>query len=124
MTGSRDFAIRLAREDEYAAVDELIVAAYSHDYGEEDPNDDPFYRSRVRADTYEVWVAVDASGEVLGSATLRRPGTPPLHEDYEPDVLDLRLLGVSPRARRRGIAAALMLRAVERAREGGSRPSP
>lgn len=120
MSGDAGFTIRLARGADHAAVDELIELAYAHDYGPSEHGErDPFSRSEVRAEAYEVWIAVDAAGELLGSVTLRRPGTPPLHEDYEPDVLDLRLLGVSPRARRRGVAAALMRRAIERAREGG-----
>lgn len=139
--------VRQARPGEHAAVDALIDEAYAHDYGpSEGHGEDPFRSSEVRARIYEVWVAVEGgaaveagapveanaaterdaaaagvggAGELLGSATFRRPGTPPLHEDFGPETLDLRLLGVSPRARRRGIAAALMRQAVEQARVGG-----
>lgn len=124
------YVIRQAVPGEHAAVDALIDAAYAHDYGpSEGHGQDPFRRSEARARTYEVWVAVDEGvaaesagagpGELLGSATFRRPGTPPLHEDFGPETLDLRLLGVSPHARRRGVAAALMRQAVEQARAGG-----
>ena len=111
--------VRLAREEEYGAVDALIAEAYAHDYGPTDESGDPIRRAAARSRDYEVWVAVDEAGELLGSVTLRRRGGPPLHEDVAPDELDLRLLGVAPRARRRGVAAALMARAAERAVESG-----
>lgn len=111
--------IRRPVPEEYAAVDRLIEESYAHDYGPSDAHDDPVYRSEVRDRDYEVWVAVDADGALLGSVTLRAPGGPPLHEDIGEHELDLRLLGVSPRARRRGVAAALMRQAEARAVETG-----
>lgn len=114
-----ELVIRRPSPEEYAAVDRLIEESYAHDYGPSDPHDDPVYRSAVRDRDYEVWVAADAGDRLLGSVTLRAPGGPPLHEDVAEDELDLRLLGVSPSARRRGVAATLMRQATARAAESG-----
>lgn len=111
--------IRRPSPEEYPAIDRLIEESYAHDYGPSDSHDDPVYRSAVRDRDYEVWVAVDADGRLLGSVTLRAPDGPPLHEGVAEHELDLRLLGVSPRSRRRGVAAALMRQAEERAVETG-----
>lgn len=111
--------IRRPSPEEYPEIDRLIEESYAHDYGPSVPHDEPVYRSEVRDRDYEVWVAADAGGELLGSVTLRAPGGPPLHEDIAEHELDLRLLGVSPRARRRGVAAALMRQAEVRAAETG-----
>lgn len=111
--------IRRARPDEYEAVDRLIAEAYAHDYGESDESGDPMRRAAARDRAHEVWVALAADGELLGSVTVRAGGGPPLHEDFAPHELDLRLLGVSPLARRRGVAAALMRRVVETAGRSG-----
>lgn len=111
--------VRLARAEELDAVDELIRDAYAHDYGPADERGDPMHLARVRAERFDVWVAVDAVGGLLGSVTTRRAGGPSLHEDVEPDELDLRLLGVSPAARRRGIGAALMGHVLSEAARSG-----
>lgn len=112
--------VRPARPDEHAAVDRLIAEAYAHDYGEsEDEHDDPMYAAAYRAREYDVWVAVDAAGGIVGSATTRRAGGPSLHEDFRDDELDLRLLGVASTARRRGIAAAIMRAVIAHAARDG-----
>ncbi|MBO1900527.1 GNAT family N-acetyltransferase [Leucobacter weissii] len=112
--------IRKARSDEYAEIDRLIADAYAHDYGPGDSDGDPVRSAEVRARDYDLWVAVEGDA-LLGSVTTRRPGGPALHEDFGDDELDLRLLGVSPDARRRGIAASLMRFVVDRARAQGFR---
>ena len=111
---------RLADPSEYEAIDRLIDDAYAHDYGPSDHRDEMRF-ARVRAEAFDVWVARDETGELLGSVTTRRRGSPSLHEDVAEDELDLRLLGVSPAARRRGVAAALMRRVIEHASESGFR---
>ena len=111
--------IRRARAHEYAGIDRLIAEAYAHDYGASDESGDPIRSAEVRDRTYEVWVALAADGELVGSVTVRAAGGPPLHEDFAENELDLRLLGVSPRARRRGVGAALMRRVAEEAGRGG-----
>lgn len=112
-------AIRRAGAGDYAAIDTLIAEAYAHDYGPQSASGDPMHRAAVRDINYEVWVAEDAAGELLGSVTLRRFGGSALHEDVADHELDLRLLGVSPRARRSGVGAALMGHAAELAAEAG-----
>ncbi len=107
-SGPTPVAVRPARPDEFAAIDALLGAAYAHDYGPDESAGDPFRAAAVRAGAYDVWVAEGRDGSLLGSVTTRRPGGPPLHEDVAPDELDLRLLGVAPAARRRGVGAALM----------------
>ena len=72
-----------------------IDDAYAHDYGPSDHRDEMRF-ARVRAEAFDVWVARDETGELIGSVTTRRPGGASLHEDVAVDELDLRLLGVSP----------------------------
>jgi len=108
------------RPDEFAADDALVEAAYSHDYGPRDHGDDPFYRAQWRSVAYEVQVARDAAtGELLGSVTIPRPGGEEVVADARGDELGFRLLATSPRARRRGIGEALVRRVVAIAAERG-----
>jgi len=72
-----------------------------------------------RAGSATVLVAVEG-GRILGSATLELDGRiddddPPLH----PDEAHIRMLGVDPEARGRGIARALIDACFTRAREAG-----
>jgi ribosomal protein S18 acetylase RimI-like enzyme len=76
---------------------------------------------RERAGRTVVLVAVE-DGRILGSATLElegrtEEGEPPV----PPDEAHLRMLGVHPDARRRGIARMLMDASVEEARGAGKR---
>lgn len=111
--------IRRAQPDEYAEVDALITDAYAHDYGPSDGGSDPVRLAAVRDRDFDVWIARSLDGELLGSVTLRRRDGEALHEDTGPRELDLRLLGVSPSARRRGVGAALMRQAATSAAEAG-----
>lgn len=114
--------IRLMRPEEAETVDAVVAAAYAHDYDAVPGNDEFARRAALRAVDHDVWVAADAtSNEVLGAVTVRRPGAVALHEDAASDELDLRLLAVSPTARRRGIARALMAQVEEHARAHGYR---
>ena len=110
--------IALAGPSEHEAIDQLIDDAYAHDYGPSDHRDEMHF-ARVRAERFDVWLARDAAGELVGSVTTRRRGGPSLHEDVADHELDLRLLGVSPVARRRGVAAALMRGVIEHAASEG-----
>lgn len=112
--------IRLAEADEFDAVDRVIDAAYAHDYGPSEPHD-AMHFARNRAELYDVWIARDAAGQVVGSVTTRRAGGPSLHEDVADDELDLRLLGVSPSARRLGVGAELMRFVIVEAERQGFR---
>ncbi len=116
--------VRQAHPADATAVDQLVAAAYAHDYGPREHGDganDPMQRSTIRAREYDVWVAEDGAGTILGTVTTRRPGGPSLHEDVAGDELDLRLLGVAPAARRRGVGVALMRFTQERAAAAGFR---
>lgn len=73
-----------------------------------------------RAERTDVLVAVEEDGRLVGSATLELGGRideddPPL----APDEAHIRMLGVHPEARRRGVARALVDACVERARREG-----
>lgn len=110
--------IALATPEQYEAIDQLIVEAYAHDYG---PNEhrDAMNFAKNRAEEFDVWAARDEQGELVASITTRRADGPSLHEDVRDNELDLRLLGVSPSARRRGIGAALMQFVRDHAAEAG-----
>ena len=72
-----------------------------------------------RAGRTTIIVAVEA-GRILGSATLELDGrTEPGSEPLGADEAHIRMLGVSPDARRRGVARLLMAACEERAREAG-----
>lgn len=120
-----EVAIRLARPGEFPAIDRLIDDAYAHDYGRDEDHDSPMSASAFRAVDFDVWAAADPdpgsddTGTLIGSVTTRRRGGPPLHEDFRPDELDLRLLGVSPLARRRGVGAAIMRAVIAHAESIG-----
>ncbi|GAA1627680.1 hypothetical protein GCM10009805_22490 [Leucobacter chromiireducens subsp. solipictus] len=116
-----EIRVRSASSADFAAIDAVIDAAYAHDYGPRAGGTDPMHRAAERAREHDVWIAVDAHGTTLGSVTTRRLGGPPLHEDVATDELDLRLLGVSPAARRRGVAASLMREVAARAESQGWR---
>ncbi len=119
MTG---LIIRPVAPDEHDAVDALIATAYEFDYGPTPHGEDELQHSVVRAERFEVWNAADGeTGELLGSITTPRDGGEQLLEDATPNELDFRLLAVSPRARRRGVGAALTRHVVDLARERGLR---
>lgn len=114
--------VRLVAEGEHDAVDELVRAAYEHDYGPRQHGDDPFRLAVNRARLAEVWVAVDTvSGELLGSVTVSREDGERMMEDLRDDELDFRLLAVAPTARRRGVGERLTRHVVDLARRRGRR---
>lgn len=113
--------IRLARQAEYDAVGELVLAAYRDDY----PMLDAEYLAEIadvagRAATGLVWVAEDAeSGRLLGTVTTPVPGEL-LTTVGRPGEMDIRLLGVDRAARGRGIGALLTRHGVRLARIRGA----
>lgn len=110
--------IEFARPEEHEEIDRLILDAYAHDYGPSERGDSMRF-ARVRAEQFDVWVARDQEGTILGSVTTRRVGGRALHEDTGVGELDLRLLGVSPRARRQGIGAKIMREVTRYAQQEG-----
>lgn len=117
-----EFVVRPPRADELGAVGKLTVAAYrtdglleaDADYAEE------LADAARRAVEAELLVAVEASGELLGSVTVVRPGTA-YAEISRPDELEFRMLATAPAARRRGVGEALVHAVLERARELGAK---
>ena len=118
-----EIEVRPAKQDEYAAVGDLAVEAYladglvRHEYL-------PTLRdAAARAAAGELLVAVDAvTGDLLGTASLFTTAAgPDWAEGASPDDAVLRMLAVSPEARRRGVARALTLECIRRAHEMGLR---
>jgi ribosomal protein S18 acetylase RimI-like enzyme len=115
--------VREARPEEYAEAGAVTALAYREFVR---PGDDTWeaYLERIadvpaRAGIAPVLVAVEA-GRVLGSATLElvariEDEDPPL----APDEAHVRMLGVHPEARGRGVARALMDACFEMARRAG-----
>lgn len=114
--------VRPARVEELAEVGDLTVAAYDAD-GYLVP-DDPYVshlRDAVtRAREAEVYVATlaDLPGRIAGTVTFCPEGSP-WSELARPGEGELRMLGVTPEARRRGVGEALVGTCIERSRELG-----
>ncbi len=114
-----DLTIREVRPEEYAALGDLIVAAYRI-VGELDPG----YLEHVhdvgaRAAVCPVLVAVDPGGRVLGGVTyVPGPGTPYSEVEREGEA-GFRMLAVDPAAQGLGVGRRLVLSCIERARRDG-----
>lgn len=116
--------VREAFPEEYEEAGEVVALAYQEfvDPGEEGWAE---YLARIRdvagrSDRTTILVAVE-SGRVLGCVTLELVGRVEDHVD-EPlaeDESHVRMLGVLPEARRRGIARMLMEDCTARARKAG-----
>jgi ribosomal protein S18 acetylase RimI-like enzyme len=114
---------RLATPHEYDEAGRVTALAYAEFVG---PGEhawaeyvDEIADVRSRADVAEVIVALD-EGRIVGSATLELgdridADDPPLG----PDEAHIRMLGVDPEARGRGVARALMDACFATAREAG-----
>ncbi len=116
--------VREARPDEYDEAGRVTALAY-HEFARPDDPDWQAYLARIadvrgRAGRTTILVAVD-DGRILGSATLELDervepeGDPTL----APDEAHIRMLGVHPDARRRGVATRLMAACFARAGERG-----
>ncbi|WP_246023703.1 GNAT family N-acetyltransferase [Nocardia yunnanensis] len=121
VTGESDgrVEIRDARGEDFAAVGELTVEVY---VGEGHVNPQSPYVAELadtatRAESAEILVAV-RGGEVLGSLTMARPGTP-YADIARPGELEFRMLAVSKRARGLGVGTALLRRVIDTARAEG-----
>lgn len=113
--------IRPAAPAELPAVGELTLAAYVAD-GYLSAADDYAGELRAAADRAagaDLAVAVDESGELLGTVTFALAGTR-WAEVSRPGEAEFRMLAVAPQARSRGVGAALARWCVERAREHGA----
>lgn len=116
--------IREVRPEEHEEAGQVTLRAYE-EFGVDDWGD---YRDRIadipgRADRTTVLVAVEG-GRVLGTATLeldQRVEGGHAREPLAPDEAHIRMLGVDPDARRRGVGRALVGACIDRARAAGKR---
>lgn len=115
--------VREARPDEHAEAGEVTALAYREFVRPGDPDWEDYLRVLAdvegRARIATVYVAIE-DGRILGSATLElgeriESDDPPL----PPEEAHIRMLGVHPQARRRGIARMLIDTCFERARAMG-----
>lgn len=115
-----DLTIRPAEEADLAAVGAITVEAYRVDGFLEGTEDyaDTLADAAARFQAADLLVAVDASGEVLGSVTVVRPGTP-YAEVSKPGELEFRMLSVAASARGRGVGDALVRAVIDQARAIG-----
>ena len=109
--------IRPGRPEELQAAGEIVRLAYRAD-GWGDGYEHALADAAGRAADAEVTVAVEA-GIVIGCVTFVRPGTR-LAELSRPGEVELRMLGVDPAQRGRGIGEALVRWCLERAPELGA----
>ncbi|MDQ1074691.1 MULTISPECIES: GNAT family N-acetyltransferase [Microbacterium] len=113
--------IRPVESHELAEAGRVTVEAYRHSY---DGLTESYVASLAdvagRLAHGEVWVAVNASGEIVGTVWVPRPGErlSPLARDGE---LDFRQLAVAPSARGRGVGEALTRHVIDLARARGAR---
>jgi len=116
--------VREVLPEEHGVAGEVVALAYREFADPEDPGWRE-YLGRLRdvagrAGRTTVLVAVE-DGRVLGCVTLELSGRVEDH-DQDPlaeDEAHVRMLGVHPGARRRGIARMLMERCMEEARKAG-----
>lgn len=116
------FEIRLAHPEEYAAVGDLTVEAYTVD-GFLDEGEDYTNHLRDAADRAadaELWVAANGS-RFLGSVTYCPPGSRHCEVATGPDQGEFRMLAVAPRSRRGGVGRALVEQCIARSRTLGHR---
>ncbi|MFB6724418.1 GNAT family N-acetyltransferase [Kribbella sp. NPDC056345] len=109
--------IRQARPDEYDAVGDLTVDAYTHDGFVRGEYAMTLRAAADRAAKAELWVAADSDG-LLGTVTYCPPGSVYREIGLEHEG-EFRMLGVAGRARGLGIGTALTSHCIERTRELG-----
>jgi GNAT superfamily N-acetyltransferase len=114
--------VRPAHPDELGRAGELTVEAYDADgyLVEDDPYLDTLRDAARRATEAEVYVAMlpEAPDHPVGTVTYCVPPSP-WTELAREDEGEIRMLGVAPSARRRGIGEALVSACIERSRELG-----
>jgi ribosomal protein S18 acetylase RimI-like enzyme len=121
--------IRAARPEEFEEAGRVTALAY-REFARPGETDWEEYSDRIadvgaRAGTTTVLVAVE-DGRVLGSVTLELDGRVEAGHEAADDVVPphevhVRMLGVDPAARGRGVGKALMLAAIALSRRRGKR---
>jgi ribosomal protein S18 acetylase RimI-like enzyme len=117
--------IREARPDEYDEAGRVTRQAYEEFFGPGADDEDPDYLRNLgdvagRADRTTVLLALE-HGAILGTVTLELDARVDhdVREELAPDEAHIRMLGVAPTARGRGVGGRLMDDAERRAREAG-----
>lgn len=126
--GTGDVVVRPAQPAEFPAVADLLVRAYTSSF-----HNSEHYIERLRGiaswvPDYQIWVAVEGQ-RILGAVLTPSPGfvaAPEVGEDglvqpVRDDELEFHMIGVDPEARGRGIAALLVNKTIDVARERGIR---
>jgi ribosomal protein S18 acetylase RimI-like enzyme len=111
--------IRRAQDDEFRLVGDLLVRAYATLADRDEAYDVVLRDVAGRSTTAEVLVAT-LDGIPMGTVTFV-PGPGPQAEVDDPDAATIRMLGVAPEARGKGIGAALIDSCVQLARDLGRR---
>lgn len=111
--------VRLVEPSEHDAVAALLVEAYTSDYDISGEYRVSLSAVAERAAEHEVWVAVGADDQLLGTVATPRAGRL-ISELARDGELDFRLLGVSPAARGRGVGETLTRHVLDLARERGA----
>ena len=113
-----------ATREEYAEAGRVTALAYREFATPGNPDWEP-YLARIadvssRAARTTVLVAIE-DGRILGSTTLELDARVELdpERNLDPDEAHIRMLGVDPAARGRGVARALMDESIARARRAG-----
>ncbi|MFI5393838.1 MAG: GNAT family N-acetyltransferase [Myxococcota bacterium] len=114
--------IREATPEEYAEAGAVTASAYREFVRGGDWEDylESIADVEGRADRTTIVIALDGS-RIVGSATLELTDRVEPEDDpaLDPAEAHIRMLGVAPEARRRGIARALMADCMDRARASG-----
>lgn len=110
--------VRQAGPEDYAAVGELLLAAYSPSgMAADNPYWDSLRDVAGRATDAEVWVA-EVDGAIVGTYTWAPRGSSQ-REIAQEDEAEFRMLAVSPGAQGRGVGRVLLEAVIERARMEG-----
>lgn len=116
--------IREARPDEFEEAGRATIAAYAEFFAPDGVDEDLEYLRAVgdvrgRADRTTILVAID-EGRIVGCVTLELDGRTDDDEGpLPPEHAHIRMLGVAPEARGRGIGRTLMAECERRASEAG-----
>jgi putative glutathione S-transferase len=107
--------IREARPDEYAAAEDLAVAAFTTGCWVSEAYEQGLRRLRQRAETWHIWVAAGQDGNLLGVVLTPRV------EFWTREHFTFSVLATAPAARGSGLGSALTDHAIGLARAHGFR---